>query len=139
MMDQYQADISKIFEGYKLAWQAKAESEIVCLLLKDIQAKHIKADKDSLLGKTTLSFESVCTKISNAAQHEYPLKPKNILVIKALELSCRNSLKSEKTNTQKKHRKKLWRHFIGSNGKPVTYKWGGVDVSDMKHYYHDLF
>ena len=67
-MNQFQAEIIKVFKGYKLAGQAKAESETGCLLLKGIQAEKINANKDFLLDKTNLSFEPVCAKISNAAQ-----------------------------------------------------------------------
>ena len=80
-MNQYQADMAKVFEGYKLAGQAKAEFEMASLLLKGVKADKIKVVKNCLLNETNLSFETVCAKLSNAAQHEYPVKPKGILVI----------------------------------------------------------
>ena len=108
-----------MFKGYKFAEQDKAESEIVCLLLKGFQADKIKEVKNRLLDETNLSFETVCAKLSSAAQCECPVKSKGVLVIIFLESSGEIPSKTEKRKARIKEGNIRWKNPIGSDGKPV--------------------
>ena len=78
----------------------------------------------------------MCEDQQRCTTHHH-LKLKGILVIKSVELSGENISKSEKRKTWKKQGRKLWKNLIGSDGKPVSYLWSGMDVSNVQRFYHN--